>query len=74
VNRMTIDPSERLRAAEAAKYLRVSRSTLTKWRTSSEGPLYHHCGPRLIYYFRHEIDAWLKACDEGSRPRSVKAR
>jgi predicted DNA-binding transcriptional regulator AlpA len=64
----------RLKAIEAAKYLRVSRSTLAKWRMSGQGPPYHHCGPRLINYLQHEIDAWLAACDESNRPRSVKAR
>jgi predicted DNA-binding transcriptional regulator AlpA len=58
---------ERLRAVEASEYLRVSRSTLAKWRMSGNGPPYHHCGPRLINYYRHEIDAWLAACDETVR-------
>jgi predicted DNA-binding transcriptional regulator AlpA len=59
-------PSEqprRLRAVEAASYLRVSRSTLAKWRMSGIGPPFHRCGTRLVYYFQHEIDAWLVACD-----------
>ncbi|WP_425305337.1 helix-turn-helix transcriptional regulator [Bradyrhizobium erythrophlei] len=38
-----------------------------------EGPPYHHCGPRLIYYLQHEIDAWLVACDESARLRSAGA-
>jgi hypothetical protein len=33
---------DRLRAVEAASYLRVSRSTLAKWRMRGEGPPYHH--------------------------------
>lgn len=71
---MTSEPNDRLKAVEAAQFLRVSRSTLAKWRMCGEGPPYHHCGPRLIYYYRHEIDAWLAACDGINRPRSVKAR
>jgi excisionase family DNA binding protein len=71
---MTSQPPDRLRAAEAARYLRVSRSTLAKWRKSGAGPPYHHCGPRLINYHRQEIDAWLAACDANNRPQSVKAR
>jgi excisionase family DNA binding protein len=71
---MTSAPFDRLTAAETAKYLRVSRSTLAKWRMSGDGPTYHHCGPRLIQYFRQEVDAWLAACDRGNRPTSVKAR
>ena len=53
------DRSERLRAEEAAQYLRVSRSTLSKWRSRGEGPRWHRCGPRIVYYNRSEIDAWL---------------
>jgi predicted DNA-binding transcriptional regulator AlpA len=54
---------QRLKAVEAATYLRVSRSTLSKWRMKGEGPPSHRCGPRLVYYFRDEIDRWLEECD-----------
>lgn len=54
---------ERLRAAAAATYLGVSRSTLAKWRMKEGGPVFHRCGPRIVYYFREEIDAWLAECD-----------
>jgi len=54
---------KRLWAVEAALYLRVSRSTLSKWRMSGEGPPFHRCGPRLVYYFEDEIDQWLVECD-----------
>ena len=61
---MTINnPRERLWASEAAEYLQLSRSTLAKWRMRNEGPPYHRCGPRLIYYYKSEIDAWLIQCD-----------
>ena len=60
---MATEQFPRLRAIEAAKYLRVSRSTLAKWRMSGTGPTFHRCGPRLVYYFKNEIDAWLEACD-----------
>ena len=56
------DPRERLWASEAATYMDLSRSTLAKWRASGEGPPYHRCGRRLIYYFKSEIDAWLESC------------
>ena len=71
---MTTDnPRDRLWAGDAAKYLQLSRSTLAKWRMRNEGPPYHRCGQRLIYYFRPEIDAWLAACDESAQHGSVKA-
>jgi predicted DNA-binding transcriptional regulator AlpA len=63
----TEEDRKRLWAVEAAAYLRVSRSTLSKWRMSGHGPPYHRCGPRLVYYFRNEIDRWLVDCD---RPQS----
>jgi len=60
---VTSNERDRLRAVEAALYLRVSRSTLAKWRMNGAGPLYHRCGPRIVYYYRDEIDAWLTDCD-----------
>jgi excisionase family DNA binding protein len=53
------DHSVRLRAEEAANYLRVSSSTLAKWRMRREGPPYERCGSRVILYDRAELDAWL---------------
>jgi excisionase family DNA binding protein len=53
----------RLRAVEAARYLTVSRSTLAKWRMNGSGPPHHRCGPRIVYYYKTEIDAWLEQCD-----------
>jgi predicted DNA-binding transcriptional regulator AlpA len=70
----TNNPKDRLWAREAAEYLQLSRSTLAKWRMRNEGPPYHRCGPRLIYYFRPEIDAWLASCDESEQARSANAR
>jgi excisionase family DNA binding protein len=67
------DPRQRLWASEAAEYLNLSRSTLAKWRMRNEGPPFHRCGPRLIYYFRSEIDAWLASCDQSAQQRSAKA-
>jgi len=63
---MTSHDRVRLRAVEAARYLRVSRSTLAKWRTNGNGPPPHHCGPRLVYYYKDEIDNWLVDCDSRS--------
>jgi predicted DNA-binding transcriptional regulator AlpA len=62
---------QRLRAAVAANYLGVSRSTLAKWRMRDQGPTYHRCGPRIVYYYQDEMDAWLDACDR--REASAKS-
>lgn len=59
-------PLTRMWAAEAAKYLRVSRSTLAKWRMRGEGPPFHRFGKRLTYYLKEEIDAWLATCDSSN--------
>jgi predicted DNA-binding transcriptional regulator AlpA len=61
---MTLDPLNRLRAVKAADYIGVSRSTLAKWRMRGEGPPWHRCGPRIVYYIPIEIDAWLAGCDQ----------
>lgn len=70
---MTYDQRIRLRAIEAARYLRVSRSTLAKWRMIGNGPVYHRCGPRIVYYFQDEIDDWLARCDRQANEPSVVA-
>lgn len=70
---MTPNNRERLRAVEAANYLRVSRSTLAKWRMNGEGPTYHRCGPRIVYYYKDDIDNWLIECDRRSRSDPKKA-
>jgi excisionase family DNA binding protein len=49
----------RFRSKQAAQYIGVSESTLAKWRMRGEGPPFHRLGPRLVLYFKAEIDAWL---------------
>jgi predicted DNA-binding transcriptional regulator AlpA len=68
---MISDVRTRLRSNEAAGYMRVSQSTLAKWRMRDEGPPYHRCGPRIVYYLKEEIDDWQAKCD---RVRSALAR
>jgi predicted DNA-binding transcriptional regulator AlpA len=53
-----------MRAVEAAKLLQVSRSTLAKWRMRGEGPPYHRCGPRIVFYYDDELAQWQNDCDE----------
>ena len=60
---METNTRERLRAVAAARYLGLSRSTLAKWRMKGEGPPHHRCGPRIVYYYKDEIDDWLTECD-----------
>lgn len=60
---MVTNNRKKLRASQAAHDLSVSRSTLAKWRSAGIGPIFHRCGPRLVYYYQDEIDAWLEECD-----------
>ncbi len=55
---MTRDPSELLTPAEAAAYLRLSKSTLAKLRCVGGGPRFKKLG-RKIVYARADLDAWL---------------
>lgn len=48
-----------LRPKEAARYLRVSYSTLARWRGSGEGPKFSKAGPRVIVYERTNLDDWI---------------
>lgn len=70
---MTDNPSVRLSAQKTATYLGVSRSTLAKWRMAAKGPPFHRLGERLVYYFKHEIDAWLDDCDQQSAAKASRA-
>jgi predicted DNA-binding transcriptional regulator AlpA len=59
-------------SAQAAAYLGLSRSTLAKWRSRGEGPPWHRCGTHLVYYWQHEIDAWLDECDAHAAASQVR--
>lgn len=70
---MSSNARKRMRAARAAEYLDVSRSTLAKWRKSGKGPPYHRCGPRIVYYHQDEIDRWQEECDRQESRRTGRA-
>lgn len=55
---MTNQPTK-LRAPEAARYLRMGDSTLAKLRCSGGGPSFVKMGPRIVLYDRADLDAWL---------------
>lgn len=44
--------------AEAAEYLGVKPSALTKWRYEKRGPAYVKSGSRVVY-LKSDLDAWL---------------
>jgi predicted DNA-binding transcriptional regulator AlpA len=53
-------PSEyrKLNTPEAARYVGLSRSTLSKLRVFGGGPLFHKLGRRVVYDTR-DLDTWL---------------
>lgn len=57
---MNPESRKRLRSPQAAIHIGISPSTLAKWRMRGEGPPYHRCGPRIVFYFVDELDAWLE--------------
>lgn len=54
-------PDACMRTPEAAKYVALAESTLTKMRLTGEGPPFVKVGPRAVAYRRADLDAWLEA-------------
>ena len=54
-------PSRYLRAPEAAKFLGLSTSTLSKMRLRGDGPVYAKAGPRVVVYAVADLESWLAA-------------
>lgn len=70
-----MEQSGKLLAREAARFLRVSASTLAKWRMRREGPPFHRCGPKIVVYYRDELDAWLASrVGMGSSVRGLRGQ
>lgn len=51
---------EVLTTAEAARYVRLSKPTLERFRLTGEGPLYVKLGG-AVRYRRAELDKWLES-------------
>lgn len=52
--------NETMNTEEAAKYLKVSMSTLANLRSKGEAPKsYNPTGGRVIYY-KSDLDKWIK--------------
>lgn len=49
-----------LTTAEAARYVRLSKPTLERFRLTGEGPLYAKLGG-AVRYRRTELDQWLES-------------
>ena len=50
-----------LDSREVAAYLKVSESTLSRWRTDRTGPPFLRLGGGVIRYRLDAVDAWLSA-------------
>ena len=50
-----------MRTPEAARYVALSESTITKMRLTGDGPPFVKVGPRAVAYRRADLDAWLEA-------------
>jgi predicted DNA-binding transcriptional regulator AlpA len=50
-----------MRTPEAARYVALSESSLTKMRLSGgDGPPFVKVGPRAVAYRKADLDAWLE--------------
>ena len=54
-------PHEIKLTAEAAKYVRLSASTLEKARVKGTGPAFIRIGARKVAYLTSDLDKWLHA-------------
>jgi predicted DNA-binding transcriptional regulator AlpA len=50
-----------MRTPEAAKYVALAESTLTKMRLTADGPPFVKLGPRAVAYRKADLDAWIAA-------------
>jgi predicted DNA-binding transcriptional regulator AlpA len=50
-----------MRTPEAARYVALSESTLTKMRLRGDGPPFIKVGSRAVAYRTADLDAWLDA-------------
>ena len=55
-----LETSDKMTKAEAAEYLGLKPSTLSKWITDGKGPKYLKAGSR-VYYRKEWLDEYLDA-------------
>lgn len=53
-----------LTPAEAAKALRLSMPTLSRWRNHGDGPAFIRLGYNRVVYRRSAIEAWLGSIEQ----------
>jgi predicted DNA-binding transcriptional regulator AlpA len=62
---MYLTEHQRLSGPEAAQYLGISSSTLSKLRVLGGGPKFHKLGRRVVYDSR-DLDRWFEARQRSS--------
>ena len=50
--------------SQLAAYLKVSNSTLERWRRTGEGPPFVKLGRRIVAYQPSSIQKWLKSGEQ----------
>ena len=50
-----------MRTTEAARYIALSKSSLTQLRMTGEGPPFIKIAARAVAYRRSDLDAWLES-------------
>ena len=65
-----IFPDGRMTSTAASTYLGLSVQTLAKKRCNGTGPKFVKCG--RVFYYREDIDEWLRAARAGSTAESRK--
>lgn len=63
VEPVKILPDGRMDTVNAAIYIGRKQHTLAQWRSDGCGPPYVKCG--RIYYYKDEIDEWLRKGRKG---------
>lgn len=62
-----------IRTKDAAQYVGLSVSTLSKMRLRGDGPTYCKNGPRAVAYRIADLDAWLTANRRQSTSQSAQS-
>ena len=62
-------PSPLLDSHEVAAYLKVSESTLSRWRSASQGPAFLKLGG-IARYRLNAVNAWLASMESGHAEES----
>lgn len=66
-----MENQEYIRPEEAAKFLKLSSSTLAKMRVKGTGPSYTKAGPKVVLYRTKDLCAWLESRIRNSTSEAI---